>query len=172
MNTSELLAKSQQIQDEDCRQTYLLHRLEGMDHDEALSLSTVSRAQPMHSNSNQRGPVDAAGRRTISIAFLAEPERTRSGAWLGTFDHLHPFTMDSRTTEERESDDRRADRVHDAVAQLPETAREIIERIYGLNGHDPQSYQAIADELGRSVGSVAQYAFRARHLLRPLLEAE
>lgn len=172
MNTSELLSESAIIEDEDCRQTYLLHRLEGMDHDEALRLSTVSRAQPMHSNSNQRGPVDAAGRRPITIAFVGSAHQDRTGRWLGTFDHLHPFTMDSRSIEEREEDDRRSVMVAEALTHLSDIERDVIERIYGLNGQDPQTYDQIAEALGRTHGSIAQFGWRARRKLQTLMEAE
>ena len=169
-SSAELLQEAAGIEDDDCRQTFLLHRLEGLDRDEAMKLSTVSRAQPLHSNSGQRGPIDAAGRRPITIAFLNEAEH-RNGRWLGTFDHLHPYTIDSRTEAEREADLQRAEKVANALAQLPDLDREIIERMYGLNDRNPQTYPQIADELGRSRGSIAQFGWRARRRLRALLEA-
>lgn len=170
-STDELLQEASVIEDDDCRQTFLLYRLEGTDRDEAMKLSTVSRAQPLHSNSGQRGPVDAAGRRPITIAFVNEAERFE-GRWLGTFDHLHPYTLDSRTPEEREDDIKLADLVAQLLNELAETQREVVSRIYGLGGHEPMTYPQIAEELGRTVGQVAQAGFRARRRLRTLLEME
>lgn len=166
----EILERAEEFDDDDLRQNYLLLRLEGVPHSEAKRLSTKSRAQPLHSNSGQRGPVDAAGRRPITIAFIGEGE-ARSGSGLGTFEHLTSYTQDSRTDAERELDHLRSEIVAQAISHLNEYEREVIERMYGLNGHDPQTYPQIADALGKKRGAVANTGFRARQKIKTFMEA-
>lgn len=166
----ELLDFGETFVDDDCRQTYYLHRLEGLDHDEALSLATVSRAQPLHQNSKQRGPTDAAGRRPLTVAFLPDFERKYGSLW--DFDRYESFTQDSRSLEEREADIELSDLITRLLDDLTENQREIVSRMYGLNGHDSLTYEQIADELGRTRGQVANAGFHARRRLRALLEME
>lgn len=168
----ELLEGGATFEDDDCRQQYYLHRLEGLSHEEALKRSTVGRAQPLHSNSTQRGPTDATGKRPITIAFLAEAEWTPRG-WMGTFDHLVSVTQDTRTIEEFEEADALTERVSRALDQLLPTEREVIARIYGLDGHPgDETYEEIAEALNRTRGSIAQFGWRARRKLHALLLEE
>ena len=167
--TQELLDFGETFVDDDCRQTYYLHRLEGMSHEEALKQATVSRAQPLHQNSKQRGPTDAAGRRPLTVAFGASDRSIRN---LWNWEHYHSFTQDSRTVEEREFDIQRAELISQVVSDLTENQQEVIRRMYGLDGHHPQTYEQIADELGRTRNQVANAGFYARRRLRVLLEME
>ena len=58
------------------------------------------------------------------------------------------------------------DKLHDAMHSLSDLQRVVIERYYGLNGHDPSSFQGIAKETSSSRQNVADHQKRALNKLR------
>ena len=165
-----LLEEGAKIHPEDCRQEFYTLVLEGYDVDEAKRLASVARSDPLHSSSRQRGPADHLDRRPISIAFVTEAQSVR-GRWLGTFDHLHSYTLDSRTPDEIVEEAKTEKYVEDLLDLLPPREREVVVRIYGIGDRLPQSYAEISQDLGVTVGVVSQLRFRAGRRLRALKEA-
>lgn len=165
-----LLAEGSTIQSEDCRQEFYALVLEGHDLTDAKRLASVARADPLHSSSRQRGPADHLWRRPISIAFVTEAHQSR-GRWLGTFDHLHSYTLDSRTPDEIDEEAKTEHYVEDLLDHLPPREYEVVVRIYGIGDRLPQSYDEISRDLGVTRGVVSQLRFRAGKRLRALQEA-
>ncbi len=95
---------------------------------------------------------------TVSLDVPVGEGETPLGELLVTSDEPDP----SEEAERRDS----SERVHAAVARLPERERRIIELRYGFDDGRPLSYRSIGDQLGLTGERVRQLERQARKRLR------
>ena len=157
MDVAELLAEAKHLYDPDRKQTYLLARLDGDDIQTAKAKSTRALASLDHNTNRDRGPVDRLGRRPLVTDYSLAPNIP-----------FKSLTVDNRTVDDHVKEEERSRIVAEMLAVLKPREREVVARIYGLDGYDVHTYDEIADIMLISRGSVAQFRHRAGVKLREL----
>jgi len=159
MDVAELLAEAKDLYDPDRKQTYLLARLEGDDIQTAKAKSTRALASLDHNTNRDRGPVDHLGRRPLVTDYSLAPNIP-----------FESLTVDNRGVDQRRDDELREQLVQEMLTVLNPREREVVARIYGLDGYDVHTYDEIADIMVLSRGSVAQFRHRAGVKLRKMFD--
>jgi DNA-directed RNA polymerase specialized sigma24 family protein len=136
MNIETLVSEASRFASEDVRQEYLMLRLEGLTHEEAVARSGA--ADPLASRNKQRGPL-VNGQRPM-VSHYRETDNVRSS------------TVDHRTDLERHDDwdahDLATDTVNSILERLAPAQAEAVRTVYGLQTGTKLSHADAAIQVG------------------------
>ncbi len=152
IDANALIEEARDITNEDVRQGYFLHRLEGLSPAEARqAVSPLD--DPLHPHNRQRGPL-VDKRRPIVTDYFSNG-----------YDALQSFTQDHRTEADIEAEDRLAADVGDLLASLSIEERVTLRLLYGFEG-DPMTHRQAAEFLGWPLSKINKRRHSAATRLR------
>jgi DNA-directed RNA polymerase specialized sigma24 family protein len=158
VNTVDLIAETDHIQNEDVKQEYLTLRLEG--HSPQQATIGAGPADPMATRNKQRGPL-VNDQRPIVSDFRE-------------YTNLISFTLDNRSDDDRAIEwaaiDHATHTVNNLLDRIPPLQAETVRIIYGLGTGQPVNCTEAAKRIGTKTSTVASRIKHAHNNMKKIAE--
>jgi hypothetical protein len=158
VNTVDLIAETDHIQNEDVKQEYLTLRLEG--HSPQQATIGAGPADPMATRNKQRGPLVNDQRPLVSDYRWSKS--------------LTSFTLDNRSDDDRHDDwssmDVATRTINDILDRIPPLQAETVRIIYGIGTGIPVNCPEAAKRIGTKTSTVASRIKHAHNNMKKIAE--